>query len=398
MGNDRKVSIGLDIGTSSIGFCVVDVDSKEILKRQSHIFKNIDEDGKKDRGNFRRSRRTLRRRRVRKDDFIKLVDDKYSNIFKFNIIEVLKSHNYNVYELSYKGLSSELSPDELFRVLYHRLSFRGVSYKSVGEKFDKYLSKEFYEIYKKYGKIRHHNIRSFDEIVINKIVDETKVEKFSIFKNEIDLRKIMSNCSYLNHSNFVDDYLSIFKRKRDGSKGPGSEKSPSNYGIYRLVDNKVQKVYDTIWEENIGFCCVFNKKNSNKNRNSENLIRSYDGEILPELSLLLSQLNSIKIIDHNNEINRLDIKDKKKIILEALKNNKNVSLTIIRNVLGVEKDRILGYPTTNDNQPNFQSFKRINYCLENGIINLEKYKQDYDFDFYTFIEDISYIDFLFSKY
>ena len=64
------------------------------------------------------------------------------------------------------------------------------------------------------------------------------------YLNEID--QILSINNYLNPE-FVNEYKKLFTTIRDFSEGPGSEKSPTKYGLYRLDKNgQIFKSFDNL--------------------------------------------------------------------------------------------------------------------------------------------------------
>lgn len=138
-----KYSLGLDIGTTSVGWSVVNLKKDRIEDLGVRIFERPEnpkngESLAKPRRDARSARRRLRRRRQRlnylKDFFVK------NNILNHERIEYALSpeHNYeyNPYQLREKGLTEQLTPEELFVALYHIAKRRGYksNRKSVEEK------------------------------------------------------------------------------------------------------------------------------------------------------------------------------------------------------------------------------------------------------------------------
>lgn len=138
-----KYSLGLDIGTTSIGWSVVNLEKNRIEDLGVRIFETPEnpkngESLAKPRRDARSARRRLRRRRQRlnylKDFFIQ------HNILSSDRIEYVLSpehnHEYNPYQLRERGLTDRLTPEELFVALYHIAKRRGYksNRKSVEEK------------------------------------------------------------------------------------------------------------------------------------------------------------------------------------------------------------------------------------------------------------------------
>ena len=129
-----KYSLGLDLGTTSIGWSVVNLDKNRIEDLGVRIFEKPEnpKDGKSlsvPRRTARSARRRLRRRRQRLNflkDFI--VDNGIMD--RAEVEKTLTPHKgqKNPYELRRKGLNEKLEPDELVVALYHIAKRRG--YKS----------------------------------------------------------------------------------------------------------------------------------------------------------------------------------------------------------------------------------------------------------------------------
>jgi len=428
---DKKVVIGLDLGIASVGYCLVEKETQEIILRGSHVFEILSNAksgpntkggyGEGIRGEKRRARRLIRRRQTRKSDFCKLIEsEKYKKLFNFSKTSILENKlndknyinkiwseydnlkvfscqelnkiPYPIYELAAYGLDNELKPDELFKVLHARLSFRGVSYAIPKEDCSKPLSKQLLELLEKNKKLRDLNCR-----ILNDLNDANKEEKeqknhlliFSCKRNCDDLKKIIQNCSWLGNlkEEFIKDFLGdpsseniskkygIFSRVRDYSYGPGTEKSRTDFGIYKKDGTQVKN----LWEESIGICPVFN-----------DLKRSLKCQIIPEISNLLSQLNSIKIL-FDNEVHFLSLTQKITIFRKIITEKVPLTLLKMSKWLSIKKDDIKGYPTNKDrSEHNFESCKNLIKIIKNEILIIK--------DFQELIEKSYELDILTEKY
>lgn len=136
-----KYSLGLDIGTTSIGWAVIDEDKKRIEDCGVRIFEtpenpNTGESLAKPRRDARSARRRLHRRRARlnylKRYFIdnKLLEEQEIS----NLLDPSKEPKLNPYELRARGIKEPLSNAELFIALYHIAKHRG--YKSNRKKVE----------------------------------------------------------------------------------------------------------------------------------------------------------------------------------------------------------------------------------------------------------------------
>lgn len=142
----KKYSLGLDIGTSSIGWAVLDLDKKRIHDLGVRIFERPEDPQNGDslakpRRDARSARRRLKRRRQRLNHLKQFFVDQ-NILTKDQVEEVLnyKSdfNKLDVYELRSKALAEELSPEELLKVLYQIAKRRGFkSNRKVVEESDK---------------------------------------------------------------------------------------------------------------------------------------------------------------------------------------------------------------------------------------------------------------------
>lgn len=142
----KKYSLGLDIGTSSIGWAVLDLDKERIHDLGVRIFERPEDPQNGDslakpRRDARSARRRLKRRRQRLNHLKQFFVDQ-NILTKDRVEEVLnyKSdfNKLDVYGLRARALTEELSPEELLKVLYQIAKRRGFkSNRKVVEESDK---------------------------------------------------------------------------------------------------------------------------------------------------------------------------------------------------------------------------------------------------------------------
>ena len=142
----KKYSLGLDIGTSSVGWAVLDLDKERIHDLGVRIFERPEDPQNGDslakpRRDARSARRRLKRRRQRLNHLKQFFIDQ-NILTKDRVEEVLdyKSdfNKLDVYALRSKALTEELSPEELLKVLYQIAKRRGFkSNRKVVEESDK---------------------------------------------------------------------------------------------------------------------------------------------------------------------------------------------------------------------------------------------------------------------
>lgn len=142
----KKYSLGLDIGTSSVGWAVLDLDKERIHDLGVRIFERPEDPQNGDslakpRRDARSARRRLKRRRQRLNHLKQFFVDQ--NILTKDQVEEILNYKsdfnkLDVYALRAKALTEELSPEELLKVLYQIAKRRGFkSNRKVVEESDK---------------------------------------------------------------------------------------------------------------------------------------------------------------------------------------------------------------------------------------------------------------------
>ena len=128
-----KYSLGLDIGTSSVGWAVLDLEKERIHDLGVRIFERPEDPQNGDslakpRRDARSARRRLKRRRQRLN-YLKKFFVEQNILTQQQINEILdpasKYNALDVYTLRSKAVNEELSPAELFKALYQIAKRRG---------------------------------------------------------------------------------------------------------------------------------------------------------------------------------------------------------------------------------------------------------------------------------
>ena len=263
------ILVGLDIGIASVGWAVVK-DDYTVLEAGSNLFDSADASGNADRRSMRQMRRLLRRRKTRIRDFNKLWEQS-GKVVPFSQI------NHQLM-LRVKGLSEKLSEDEIYFVLANMLRHRGISYledaldeSTIGKSdYEKGLQKNQEELkdrlpceiqwdrLQKYGTYRGRtDIKTQDgeDLILSNVFTvgayRREIEKF--FHTQSSYHSFLDDC-------FLEEYLSIFNRKREYYEGPGNELSRTDYGRYTCRKDKETGKYiteDNIFEKLIGKCSVY---------------------------------------------------------------------------------------------------------------------------------------------
>ena len=326
---EQPVSIGIDVGIASVGWCIMNNTDLSIIKHGVRLFNTVDDPQTSKllnaaRREKRSYRRQINRKKTLKRDFVKWliegkyikgikIDDTSSFMQKFretylNEVNSGKTSNLNdnslwIYELRLKALREKIPFDQLITILYWYLSHRGFKYEikqddeinknSTENDFAELRKKSDYpaemqiNYYRQYGKIRGDFNRNFRN-------EDYRKELEAIFSNQ--------NVS----SNFIEGFFCFFGRQRSFSDGPGNLHSITPWGR-RYIDEKTGCVKEnaTIWEKTISSCKY--------HPNNKCMLKQ---SLTAEIFNLLNDLNNLKIGESQA---KLSYEDKQNILKKVLK-------------------------------------------------------------------------------
>lgn len=270
--------VGLDIGITSVGWSVIEDDTKgnpiRIIDLGSRIFDAAEKpkDGSplaKERRDARGLRRRLRRKKHRVERTKRLLE-RYDIISKKEIEEMYENsahvkYLFNVYELRVLGLDKKLTSKELARVLISLVKKRGYKSNSKAEETDgetgklltatrenEQLMKEkgYRSIAEMYLKDDKFKVKDKDgDILLDKngepiikIKNSTGDYKNTTLRKLLveEIKMILNKQKELNEKitdEFINEYLNIFEGQRNFDDGPGF---PSQYGG-NLIENMLGK-------------------------------------------------------------------------------------------------------------------------------------------------------------
>lgn len=322
---ERNYILGLDIGISSVGWGLLELDANnnpcKIIDVGSRIFTpgEVEKTGDsraKERREKRGARRISRRREFRLDRVRNLLyengylkgninsnivsekNEELSIIFDNMINNYYKEKNTNPYVLKVEALDRKLTNDELSIILVHYAKKRG--YKSNREEASDNDSGKVLSAIKENEKImKENNYRTISEMYIkdekfkNKIKNSPGDYKISV-TNEMYLEEIGkvldSQISFgLIDKDFKNKYLEIYNSRRSYAKGPGGN---SPYG-------------GDLIEKMTGKCNFDGKPRAPKRAPSS------------ELYVSLTKLVNLKYKKEDNEYTRLTNEEIKDIIEKA---------------------------------------------------------------------------------
>ena len=307
--------LGLDIGIGSVGVGILNKVTGEIIHKNSRIFPAAQAENNLVRRTNRQGRRLTRRKKHRIVRLNRLFEES-GLITDFTKISI----NLNPYQLRVKGLTDELSNEELFIALKNMVKHRGISYlddasddgnSSVGDyaQIVKENSKQLetktpgqiqLERYQTYGQLR-------GDFTVEK--DGKKHRLINVFPTSAyrsEALRILQTQQEFNSQitdEFVNRYLEILTGKRKYYHGPGNEKSRTDYGRYRTNGETLDNIFGIL----IGKCTFYPEE-----------FRAAKASYTAQEFNLLNDLNNLTVPTETKKLS----KEQKNQIINYVKNEK----------------------------------------------------------------------------
>ena len=342
-----RLVLGLDIGITSVGYGVIDIDNNQFVDYGVRLFKEGTAASNEERRTKRGARRLKRRKTNRLDDMRKLL--KQNGLLSEKYVSF-----QNPYEVRMKGLTQKLTNDELCCAILHITKSRGTVLEiSADASKDEETTKAV--LSKNAALLKEHFVC---EIQLERLEKEGRIRGID---NNFQTKDYLHELStILDHQDLEDDLkqqiLQIVARRRRYDQGPGSEKSPTPYGSYRIVDDEL--VHVNLIDMMRGRCSVY-----------PNEFRAPKQSYTAELFNLLNDLNNLTI---NNE--KISLDDKEQVI-QFVNEKGNITVKQLCKLLNVTEDEIKGFRIDKNEKPiltEFKGYKKVlsifkNHHLENII-------------------------------
>ena len=279
--------LGLDIGITSVGYGVIDIDNNLFVDYGVRLFK----EGTAAENETRRTKRGSRRLKRRKSN--RLNDMK--NLLKENELYFEDYRNYNPYEVRVKGLKEKLLPEELCTAIMHITKSRGTTLEALADESQDdegtkaTLSKNAKEL---------NDGKYICEVQLDRLNKDHKVRGTeNNFKTEDYVKELKEILKHQDlNEELCDQIIEMVSRRRRYDQGPGSEKSPTPYGSYRMVDGVLKHV--NLIDEMRGRCSVY-----------PNEFRAPKQSYTAELFNLLNDLNNLTIKGE-----KITVEEKEKVV------------------------------------------------------------------------------------
>ena len=340
---DNKYVLGLDIGISSCGYGVIDLETGKFVDYGVRLFKEGTAEDNGKRRDARSRRRLTSRRHTRIMDMQKLLKE---NGIMSNDYHPLQ----NVYELRCKGLNEKLTNDELTAAILHITKHRG----SVIETVEEDAKKSDDELSLK-ATLQHNEQlikqgKYICQIQLDNLNDKNHIRGH---ENNFSTKDYVNELNEILHhqeldEQFINKIIDIVARRRAYYEGPGSEKSPTPYGRFIEVDGQIKEI-DLI-EKMRGKCSVFPDE-----------LRAPKMAVTADLFNFLNDMNNLTV-----DGNKLSPEEKKGI-LTIVSQKGNITLRQLAKELNVKEDEIRGYRIDKNDKAiftEFKGYKKIKAILE----------------------------------
>ncbi|NBK97901.1 MAG: type II CRISPR RNA-guided endonuclease Cas9 [Erysipelotrichia bacterium] len=331
--------LGIDIGITSVGYGIVDVDTNTFVDYGVRLFKEGTAAENETRRSRRGGRRLKSRRTTRKEDMRKLLQS-------YHIIDDGFRSLDNPYDVRIKGLSQPLNNDELATAIFHILKHRGNSLEMVEEDeakakelgTTKAILKENDQLLKDGYFVCQIQKMRFDEI--GKIRGNINNFRTADYVNE--MQKIFSNQNVSDE--LKEKVLALIQRRRHYSDGPGSFISQTPYGV---IYDENGKILVGMIDKMRGKCSVFPDE-----------FRAAKMSYTAELFNFLNDLNNLSVNDE-----KLTKEEKEKVI--GIINAKgSITPKQLAKLLGVELLDIKGFRINTKEEPILTEFKGYKLLLK----------------------------------
>ena len=328
--------LGLDIGITSVGYGVIDIDNNLFVDYGVRLFK----EGTAAENETRRTKRGSRRLKRRKSN--RLNDMK--NLLKENDLYFEDYRNYNPYEIRAKGLKEKLLPEELCTAIMHITKSRGTTLEALADESQDdegtkaTLSKNAKEL---------NDGKYICEVQLDRLNKDHKVRGTeNNFKTEDYVKELKEILKHQDlNEELCDQIIEMVSRRRRYDQGPGSEKSPTPYGSYRMVDGVLKHV--NLIDEMRGRCSVYPDE-----------FRAPKQSYTAELFNLLNDLNNLTIKGE-----KITVEEKEKVV--AFVNEKgSITVKQLLKLLDAQEDEVTGFRIDKNDKPLITEFKGYSKVLK----------------------------------
>lgn len=338
----KKLALGIDIGITSVGYGVIDLETGAFVDYGVRLFKEGTASENETRRTVRGRRRLTSRRKTRLEDM--------KNLLKKYHVMSDDQPLANVYELREKGLHQKLTNQELTAVILHITKHRGSVVETVEDDAKKSSDTESLKATLQKNEQLLRSGKYICELQLDRLQSQHKIRghsnNFSTKDYIAELQAILAN-QHLSDE-FNENVIKIVQRRRAYYEGPGSAKSPTPYGRFIEVDGQIQEI-DLI-EKMRGKCSVFPDE-----------LRAPKLSVSAELFNLLNDFNNLTVNEEKLTL------EEKTLLLKLVNDKGSITLKQIAKHLNVDEADIKGYRIDKNEKPLFtelKGYKKIRNALK----------------------------------
>ena len=371
--------LGLDIGIGSVGVGILNKVTGEIIHKNSRIFPAAQAENNVVRRTNRQGRRLTRRKKHRRVRLNHLFEEG-GLITDFTKVSI----NLNPYQLRVKGLTDELSNEELFIALKNMVKHRGISYLDDASDDGNSSAGDYAQIVKENskqletktpGQIQLERYQKYCQLRGDFTVDEDgkKHRLINVFPTSAyraEALRILQTQREFNPQitdEFINSYLQILTGKRKYYHGPGNEKSRTDYGRYTTKKDSEDEyiTLDNIFGILIGKCTFYPEE-----------YRAAKASYTAQEFNLLNDLNNLTVPTETKKLSE----EQKNQIITYVKNEKAMGpaklFKYIAKLLSCDVADIKGYRIDKSDKAEIHTFEAYRKMKTLETIDIEQMERE----------------------
>ncbi|EJO5347324.1 type II CRISPR RNA-guided endonuclease Cas9 [Clostridium botulinum] len=322
MEKEINYALGLDIGITSVGWSVINLDVNRIEDLGVRIF-NAAENPKDGSSlalprRLARGRRRLLRRKAYRIKRVKNLILKTEILSKDELDNLFVNKNViSVWQARVKGLNEKLSREEWAKILINLCKRRGFKSNRKNEAKDKEAGQIISSINNNYEKMKEANARTIGEFIYNEVINSE--DKYKALRNKAGE---YSRC--VSRNMIREEIHILFEKQREFKNEFATDEIEDKY-LDIFNSQRPYAIFEEL-EKLVGFCTFEKKKykRSPKNCISAEEFSLYEG------------LNKLSII--NNGDKRKLIEEERNLIIEEAFKKKEIKYTHLRKILNLNEE------------------------------------------------------------
>ena len=361
MNKDINYALGLDIGITSVGWAVINLDLNRIEDLGVRIF-NAAENPKDGSSlalprRLARGRRRLLRRKVYRVERVRKLILRNNILTKEELEGLFKNKEViDVWEARVKGLDYKLSREEWAKILINFCKRRGFKSNRKNETKDKEAGQILSSISYNIEKMKETNSRTIGEYIYNEVKNSD--DSYAPLRNKFGEYKMCVSRDVIR-----EEIHTLFEKQRELGNNFASDEIEDKY--FEIFNSQRPFSNFEDLEKLVGFCTFERKKHK---RAPKHCISS-------EEFTLYEGINKLSIIK-DGEKRKLSEEERTLVVNEAF-NKKEIKYTTLRKLLGLSEEELfstLTYSidkdiskTENTKFVSLKGYHEIKRAIEKGV-------------------------------